>query len=276
MDKERLHMIKIRQRKRGGSAMRVGVCFALLLCVSTPVMADPALVGAYVSGGAGLNIAGTLNNTQGTSSIATNVGPVGVAAVGLKWAYGFRTELEGRYSANDFAAIYTRRVDGLLMPLTTSNGTASTSAIMGNLVYDIPLHPFGLPIQPYIGAGIGYARLGINATGGAPIVIQPPGLVAAPGFYFEAPGTVHLGSAGAFAYQAIAGFSVPLPLIPGLDLTLEYRYFGTAKEDIPITKATNSQAVQAFVPSPSFTQGFPLRDNEVLLGLRYTFATPPM
>ncbi len=58
-------------------------------------------MGAYVSGGAGLNIAGTLNAAQGTGSIATNVGPVGVAAVGLKWAYGFRTELEGRYSAND-------------------------------------------------------------------------------------------------------------------------------------------------------------------------------
>jgi opacity protein-like surface antigen len=162
------------------------------------------------------------------------------------------------------------------MPLTTSNGTASTSAIMGNLVYDIPLHPFGLPIQPYIGAGIGYAKLGINATGGAPLVIQRPGFVAAPGSYFTTPGTVNFGSAGAFAYQAIAGFSVPLPLVPGLDLTLEYRFFGTAKEDIPVTKVATFPAAQAFIPSPSNIQGFPLRDNEVLLGLRYTFATPPM
>ena len=47
------------------------------------------------------------------------------------------------------------------MPLTNVEGNAATYAVMANALYDIPFRPFGL-LQPYIGAGAGYATINLN------------------------------------------------------------------------------------------------------------------
>lgn len=45
------------------------------------------------------------------------------------------------------------------------------------------------------------------------------------------PERVSFVSAGAFAYQAFAGVALPVSAVPGLESTLEYRFFGTARMD---------------------------------------------
>ena len=91
--------------------------------------------------------------------------------------------------------------------------------------YDIPLQPFGRPLQPYIGAGAGagYGWLNFNnAHGNGTATFQlPNNNTFGPGLDL-----VSFGSAGAFAYQAFAGVSLPLQFLPGLAATLDtvFRY----------------------------------------------------
>ncbi|MGD0106456.1 MAG: hypothetical protein ABSC06_20815 [Rhodopila sp.] len=48
-------------------------------------------------------------------------------------------------------------MNGLPEPVGNPGGIAATYAAMANLEYDIPLHPFGLPLRQYIAAGVGFA-----------------------------------------------------------------------------------------------------------------------
>jgi outer membrane protein OmpA-like peptidoglycan-associated protein len=166
------------------------------------------------------------------------------------------------------------RSNGLTLPLTDVTGSARTYAIMANVAYDIPLHPFGWPVQPYIDAGAGYADVNFgNAHGNAIAIFHLPGNVTVgPG-----PDIVSFGSAGAFAYQAIAGVSLPMQFLPGLDATLEYRFFGTARADVPVTRVTAmGDRVNGVLASSSTHNGFSVLDNAVLIGLRYRFGVAPV
>src|SRR3546814_7992372 len=82
---------------------------------------------------------------------------------------------------------------------------------MGNILYDIPT---GLPIQPYIGVGIGGAKLFAGD------VIS---------------GTTSIsGRDTRFAYQGIAGAA--FNITDQLALTADYRYFGVP--DVDFTSGT--------------------------------------
>ncbi len=236
--------------------MRRSLAFAWVFLIPAAAAAQP-VEGLYISGGVGANFVGTLQSSHDYTQVYTDTGPVGLMAAGWGFGNGLRAEIEGSYRSNGISGISTLRSNGLHEPLGNSSGTVRTYAVMANVAYDIPLHPFALPVQPYVGAGVGYAWLNMDSATGN-------GLGDLTG-----PNVVSFGTAGAFAYQAIAGLSVKLGVVPGLSATLEYRFFGTAQADIPVNRvATTSHYLLA---SQSTHNGFEVLDNAVLVGLRYEF-----
>ena len=203
--------------------------------------------------------------------IYTTAGPVGLADLGWGFGNGLRLEIEGSYRSNGISGISSRRVNGLLMPLTNVEGNAATYAVMANALYDIPFRPFGL-LQPYIGAGVGVGWLDLgNAHGNEPEIFRVQGNTV------EAPSVTDFGTAAAFAYQAMAGVSVPLSFLPGLSASLEYRFLGTATANLPTTHTSTATGdlVNGILPSISTHHGFSVADNAILIGLRYDFGHAP-
>lgn len=241
--------------------------FTTLLMLPVVATAQSAS-GLYISVGGGANFAGSVSSSHETTAISTDPGPLGVVDVGWGFGNGLRAEIEGSYRSNSITGISTRRGTGLLEPLTNVDGNLATDAVMANLTYDIPLAGLGLPVHPYVGAGLGYGwlRLG-NAGGNGQARFSLPG-----NNVVSSPDTVNFGSAGAFAYQAIVGASVPLSVLPGLDATLEYRFFGMARADVSVTRtAAGGNTVNGTVPSSETRNGFETRDDALLIGLRYEF-----
>jgi hypothetical protein len=242
-------------------------CMLLLPAVA----AAQSVQGFYIGGEGGANFAGSLKSAGGsfgTTKVYTSTGPLGLVDLGWGFGNGLRAEIEGSYRSNGIDNISTLRVNGGLLPLANVNGSLATYAAMANVDYDLPFHGFGLPLQPYIGAGLGYARLRFTDPSGDGF-----GTFLLPeNNRFTAPDIVSLGSAGAFAYQAIAGVSMPLRIVPGLAATLEYRFFGTARADVPINRVANTtDLVNGAIPSNEARNGFEVHDNAVLIGVRYRF-----
>ena len=244
--------------------------FLSALILPVGAMAQP-VQGLYIDLGGGANIVGDLLSANQTTKIETNLGGLGSADVGWGLGNGLRADIEGSYRSNDIAGISRRREDGGMLQLSNTTGSARTYAVMANVKYDLPLHTLGLPIQPYVGAGAGYGWLDLGSASG-----NGYGTLALPQENtYIGPTSVGFGSAGAFAYQAIVGASMPLRILPGLSLTLEYRFFGTARADVPInrTAANTTNLVNGAVPSASSHNGFTEQDNAILIGIRYTFGT---
>ena len=221
----------------------------------------------YINLGMGATIAGDLIGDS--AKVATDPGPVGLIDFGWALGRGFRTEIEGSYRTNRLDNIFMRRATGESPPLINPAGSLRTYAIMANLAYDIPLHPFGLPLRPYIGGGLGYGWLDFGHGGGNGF----DSFALASGSGYAGPPAFSFGSRGALAYQAFVGASVPLGIVPGLEATLEYRFFGMARADVPVDRVGISQAglLGGVAPSGSAHSGFEFRDNAMLIGLRYRF-----
>jgi opacity protein-like surface antigen len=244
------------------TASLVGALLIPAIAVAQPTQ------GFYIGGAGGANFAGTVQSSGDSVEVDTSPGPLGLVDLGWGFGDGLRAEVEGSYRSNGIDNISTLRLNGGLSPLSDAGGSLATYAAMANVAYDLPFSNFGLPLQPYIGAGIGYARLQfINAGGNEGLVLNLPGNNT-----FTGPGSVSYGSGGAFAYQAIAGVSLPLHILPGLAVTLEYRYFGTGPADVPARAvADTTNLVNGAVPSGEARRGFELNDNAVLIGVRYQF-----
>jgi len=114
--------------------------------------------------------------------------------------YGFKVEAEALFQHRPYD---TKTLDGVT---TTATGFRDTTAVMGNLLWELPLaEATGLPIRPFIGGGAGMAysqsRLNDNPVG--------------TNTYLQA-------SDWRFAWQALAG--VKFDVAPGARLTAQYRY----------------------------------------------------
>lgn len=247
--------------------LRVPLWASLLLFPA--IAAAQQVPGLYIDLGAGANLADDLMSSRETTKVTTPAGPISVVDFGWTFGNGVRTEVEGSYRASGVDNILTRRMDGASLPLTSPSGMLRTYAIMANIVYDIPLHPFGLPLQPYIGGGLGYGWLNFNNAGGGGYGSFP----LPSGNTYTGPTEVGFGTAGALAYQAIIGASVPLHVLPGLEATLEYRFFGMARADVPVDRvaANQTNTVNGAIASFATHNGFEVHDNAMLIGLRYRF-----
>jgi outer membrane protein OmpA-like peptidoglycan-associated protein len=234
--------------------MRLSGAFLVGAFLAAPVIAvAQPLTGLYIGAGAGLHAPQDPKitpyaNGYGTGRVELNedYGFNSNLAVGYGIGNGFRFEIEG-----DFARSNVRAVDGTAFP-TASTGTVRTWGVMANALYDMDV---GVPwIYPYIGAGAGYQWTKLNP------------LDTAGGTFASATSA----QSGAFAWQAIVGASYPIPNIPGLSLTADYRFMdilGGAKYDGLVDNDGVITASELKLHNQF--------DHDLVIGVRYAFNAPP-
>jgi outer membrane protein OmpA-like peptidoglycan-associated protein len=159
-----------------------------------------------------------------------NDGYMGAVQAGWAFNNGFRVEVEGSEQYDPVSRV---------SPYGNGRGAMQNYAVMGNVLYDLPFTIPGVPLQPYIGVGLGMSDY-------APHHIRGDGMVY--------PASIGGPSKWGMAYQGIAG--VAYNLDENLALTLEYRYFSRTDQNYP-------QGVLNDYSSHS-----------ALIGVRYTFGAP--
>ncbi|MDA8050710.1 MAG: OmpA family protein [Rhodospirillales bacterium] len=215
--------------------------------IAQPALAQPPVTGIYVGAGLGYNILqnekAKANTTLGNTDTTVKFGGgfVGVGSVGYGFGNGLRVELQGDYYSNNI----NDSTAG-----TLASGKEQKYGLMVNALYDF--YNLGLPIVPYLGAGVGYQWAdwqNVTISGGG------------------IPSPIHVNSTqGSFAYQGIAGVALPIAAMPGLALTAEYRFMGLAD-------ARKYTATEGAVSSKlKVENGY---NNSFLIGARYNFGVAP-
>lgn len=194
--------------------------------------------GVYVSLGAGFNLLNESDEKASGRSGTTKYdgGYAGVGAVGYGWGNGLRTELEGAYRNNTIKSARFAGVD------TRASGSMSSLSLMANAIYDFNLGSF----SPYIGAGVGLARIGANRTSTANAQVDDYDMQ--------------------LAYQGIAG--VAYALTNNWKLDLGYRYFATTNPSFMAGSAASGGPTGPTIRSEYSA-------HTVLLSVRYEFGAPP-
>ena len=239
-----------------------------LMAVAAQAQTMQPLTGLYIAGGGGFNWVQSADiSAQGllrseflvggvnpSGKVSFDTGWVVVGSVGWGFGNGLRAEVEGNYRSND-----VDRVSGFApLGVFSSNGRQRSYGVMANVLYDFNLPSFGVSfpwIQPYIGAGLGYVWSEWSSVN----AVSPAGLLV------RADDTN-----GQFAFQGIAGAAFPIPRVPGLAITAEYRFLGTLTPRYDTTVAsTRTGAVLASgrIEADNY-------NHSVLIGLRYAFNQP--
>ncbi len=237
--------------------MKFRIALAAATCLALPLGAHAQPVtGPYVSlsGGTSLlnpesNSLQAANGSNFPSSIynfRTQFRPdyAGIAGIGYGFGDGFRVELDGDYMRNTVHSI-DANFDYVLNYNGRAYGAEEKYGPMVNVLYDIPV---GLPIYPYVGAGVGYQWVKFNRD------INESAIVPV-----EASGT-----RGSFAYDIIAGLSYPLPMLPQFSVTAEYRF-------MMLTQSRNYNTNLSAI-ADHFSQE---SSHTFTLGLRYVLFPPP-
>ena len=231
------------------------------LCTAAPLTAwSQPVTGIYVGAGVGANFMQT-SHTKGSysqpafstpspfttsypaflgtfsSTLQSDIGSVGLASIGYGLGNGVRLEIEGnyRYNAQNLKSF------GSSFP----SAREQKYGAMANVLFDLDIG--NRYVFPYIGAGIGI-------------------------MHTDRFSDAHVSNT--LAYQAIGGVAFPIPGVPGLSGTLEYRFLGVAD-----TKYNQTFPGGTFFPPTRQTTKF-LDDNNhsLLIGVRYAFnvAPPPV
>ena len=223
--------------------------------LSRPAAAQP-FQGVYLGAGAGYH---TTNDVRaapfpaaalgGTGlRLRTNGGFIGLGSLGYGFGDGWRLEVEGSARLNKLG-----HLNGTSFP-TRAGGSLQTYALMANALFDLDVRsPW---IYPYIGGGVGAAwnaASGLRANSSNPL------------FGFSSSDTTT-----GLAVQAIAGLSFPMPGMPGLSLTAEYRLFS-----MPITRTLNGSAATQTGSVPAGLKLGAMIDQSALIGVRYAFGVQP-
>jgi OOP family OmpA-OmpF porin len=239
---------------------RGAILATTLLAAPITAMAQP-ITGLYIGAGAGLH-------APQDPRLSVDPGAFGTAnpkldegygfnsnlAVGYGLGNGFRFEIEG-----DFMRSNLRHLQGTPFP-TAASGTVRTWGVMGNAIFDMDV---GFPwVYPYLGVGAGYQWTKLNNIG----AVQPGGP-----FAFSANG-----QSGAFAGQAIIGASFPVPNVPGLSVTADYRFMDILGGEKYGASVTGGGPV-----APTQIELHNQFNHDLVFGVRYAFnapapAAPPM
>ena len=229
--------------------LRTALMAATVLALPAAAMAQP-ISGLYVGAGAGYNILMNENVKSNPGPVKAghlsfNGGLAGVGSVGYGLGNGLRLEVEGNYRDN--------RAHGL-SNYGSASGDEQKYGVMVNALYDFTMVPY---VTPYVGAGVGYAWSNLTNFNA-----------------YRGSGARTSGSDtdGSFAYQGIAGLAYPIPQVPGLAITAEYRFFGLA-EDMKYDVASYNRFGQATFGTLKTTNNY---NHSLMLGVRYAFnAAPP-
>jgi OOP family OmpA-OmpF porin len=225
--------------------MKLRLALAAATALALPIVAHAQPVtGPYVSLGAGTTILNPTNvNDVGDSAggrVLYKETYSGVIAGGYGFGDGFRVELSG-----DFFRNTAHKIDGNNGTQVPVTGAQKTYGAMADVLYDIPV---GLPIFPYVGAGVGYQWSKLNTD-------------------IRSGGSTLAGTYGSIAYNVIGGVAYPLPMVPGLSLTAEYRFMQTT---------ATKKYVASFDGMPDGNANLGQQSSHTfLLGLRYQLFQPP-
>jgi len=225
-----------------------GGFLALALLVAPLAARAQPFQGLYVGAGAGYNLPENWPAPAGTAA-KPDGGIVGLGSIGYALGNGIRFELEGSY-----------RHAGLNNSTATStnSGSVQTYGAMANVLFDMDI---GVPwLFPYIGGGLGYAWTDFSRSTTFTAAAFPSI-------------SNHIGQTnGNFAFQAIGGLAFPIPGVPGLSLTTEYRFFA-----VPGSETFTGTSVVAGVAG-TVPGGFKVQhqyNHSFLLGVRYAFNVAP-
>lgn len=150
-------------------------------------------------------------------------------AGGYAWGNGLRTELEMSYRDNDVDSI-TPNPTG-----AASDGSVNALSFMANALYEFD---FGIGLKPYLGAGIGMARVEMEDVGLGGTQIED--------------------GETSWAWQGIAGAAYGVS--ENVDVTLDYRYFSAPDVELNATAGSVDTDYE---------------NHTIMVGLRYTFGAPP-
>jgi outer membrane protein OmpA-like peptidoglycan-associated protein len=201
---------------------------ALFAATATIALAPAANAyeGLYGAIGAGLSYVGDDREVESIAgpvftAVSDHQKGIGVyTALGYAYGNGFRTELEFSYRDNDARQWVGDGVTFSGFPEPTLDGDMSSYALMANLIYDFNQDGF---LNPYIGAGAGYARLDADLVGVNPVAIGNLSPLLVDDHDWN------------FAYQGIAGLAIRIA--EGLALDISYRYFATLSPEFTGTLA---------------------------------------
>ena len=218
---------------------------------------------------------------HGSVNVPADVGFAGLGSVGWGFGNGIRVEVEGSYRYNGlgngsgsgnlqaFASRYP-----LERPAGNSSGRSNQWTVMVNALFDFDIGKNW--IYPYMGGGVGYSWQNFSGLS-----------AGSNGNLFSGDGGGGTGwqssdTAGRFAFQAIAGLAFPIAPVPGLSMTVEYRFLGTAGSSNLSTR--NGAGGFSGCPDGCFSGSGPIRsasvtsayNHSIMLGVRYAFnAAPP-
>ena len=239
-------------------SLRKALLAATVLSLPIAAQAQP-ISGLYVGAGAGYNYRqdATINNLRPINRASFEAGFAAVGSVGWGFGNGFRVEGEGNYRYND---VHRFRAGGLAV--SGSSGNLRSYGFMANALYDFDLTSFGISprtFSPYVGVGVGYVQ---NQAQRVSARVLNNGVTTRYALN---------DSTGTFGYQGIVGGAFGLgDLVPGLALTLEYRFLGSLEPQFSGGTAT--------VGNVTTTTSNNIRvsnyNHSALLGLRYAFNTP--
>jgi OmpA-OmpF porin, OOP family len=200
--------------------------------------------GLYIGAGAGYNL--PENDPLGSGGqLEPHGGFVGLGSAGYALGNGFRFELEGNYRQADL---------GRTTAAFSTSGSFQTYGIMANALFDIDVGASW--IYPYIGGGVGYAWSHLSARS----AFTPAGFPLLSSHFDQTEGN--------FAFQAIGGLSFPIPRVPGLSLTAEYRFFGVPGSE---SFAGSEVVAGSLSPVPVSLKVQHQYNHSFLLGIRYAF-----
>lgn len=222
-----------------------------LFAIPLAATAQP-IQGLYVGAGAGLHVPqdprlSAAPGFGGKTHLTEDLGFDALGSIGYALGNGARFEIEG-----NFAQSGIHQLSGTPFP-TKADGTVRTYGVMANALFDMDI---GMPwLYPYVGAGAGYQWTKLSSTS----FTNPNG-----GFRYATDD-----SQGAFAWQAIVGASLPIPNMPGLSATVDYRFMdilGGAKFNGTETTSTGTTAVALQMHNQL--------NHSLIFGVRYAFNTP--
>ena len=189
--------------------------FPVLLAASLP--ATVAAEGLYASIGGGISYLQDADNTNFLPTVdvesSYDRGWVLSGAVGYALPTGFRLELEVAYrrfaldklKINDDGGLGVALGGGPLNGVTAAaDGHETALSLMANIWYDIPT---GTRFTPYVGGGVGAARVALEEVGVGGIEIVD-------------------GHDTVVGFQA--GFGLAYAVAPNVSVTVDYRFFGTS------------------------------------------------
>jgi outer membrane protein OmpA-like peptidoglycan-associated protein len=225
--------------------LRSALLAATILALPAGAMAQP-VSGLYVGAGVGPNYLMSLTAKSPTTSakIQDSIGFAGLGSVGYGLGNGLRVELEGNFRNN------TPKLRGTNIQ---GGGTVQTYGAMVNAIYDYNMGPASL-LNPYAGVGVGYELTSLQPFTAYSLSGTPSASVKST-------------TKGGLGAQVILGNTFPIASVPGLGVTLEYRFLAVLdNQKFPTTGTAGNSTLK-------LNNQY---NHSILVGLRYAFGVAPV